>query len=236
MLFITIPKSASSSLARTLSRQHGIEDATIAYRDQIRPQFQPAPDYPLCLRSHDEFVEVSSGMARHLGETEDLLKYHFPPTPGNQERLAGTKKVILLRDPVEVVQAYRRGDETRSFKMRNHDFAFCFSEAAWTRIARQSGLLSELEQFYEGWRNHAGEKLIVTYDELMSAPLATIQKIETYFDLPISESVALETSKFSRDKKPGELSTARKAALLVRRRKMIFCWCRDRLTNTGSVS
>lgn len=236
MLFITIPKSASSSLAGTLSRQHGIEDATISYRDQIRPLFEPATDYPLCLRSHDEFVEISADIARHIGQTKAIFKYHFPPTVGNQKHLAEVKKVILLRDPAQVVQAYRRGDETRSFKMRNQDFAFCFSGAAWERVAQQSGLLGELEKFYEGWLNHTGEKLIVTYSDLMNAPLETIQKVEAYFGLPASSDIALETSKYSRDQLLTDLTLARKAALLVRRRKMIFRWCCDRLTLRGRAA
>lgn len=131
------------------------------------------------------------------------------------------RKVVLLRDPEDVVRAWMRGDETRAYKLRSPEFAYTYSEAAWMRRAKELGLLAELEAFDKGWRTHDGECLVVESKDLIGNPEKVLASIEEYLGFVPSGAKALPERKFSR-------GTASKRALwntrlrqVVRRRNVM---------------
>lgn len=196
MLIIAIPKSASSSLISTLCKLHNIEDKTFRMRKEYQPHSTKANSYKRLSKWHSEIVDMSTGWEQETSKTTGFYKHHFPPTDHNQQILATQKKVILLRSPEEIVLSHFKGDKTGVFPILSEDFIFCFTKKSWLKRAHKIGLINELQKFYDGWMNHSGDKLIITYEELISQPQLTINKIEEYFGLDQSEYVDLQKEKY----------------------------------------
>jgi hypothetical protein len=218
MLIIAMPKSASTTLVATLGESHGLPVASQQLRDEILLRRRIAPGYWHAAQFHRrDFVEIDDRIASLIAGPDLLAKFHFPPTPTNQAVLREVKKVILLRDPTEVVSAYRRGEETGSWPTKSYEFAFCFSEDGWQRRARETGLIDELRRFAEGWREHDGEKLVIESAELVADPRGALARVEAYFGLPISGSVELRQERFSR-----AIAPRSRPRLLWGRRRLIL--------------
>lgn len=235
MLIIAVPKSASSSLVSTLCLLQGLANQT----QEVRQRFlgdagKPAAGFDAIARMHRrEIVEVSNDLVLYLRKPGIIAKHHIVPTPNNKSLLRDTKKVVLLRDPAEIVRAYKRGDESGAFPIRGPDFSLCITERQWLRRASRIGLLDELERFRSGWRNHDGDKLVVNYDELLDDPKTTVNAIESYFGLPVSSSVSLLRDKYSR--LPSSDPPANVASVLWRRRRRI-AWQLSRGIGLSSIA
>jgi len=199
MLIIAMPKSASTTLVATLGEAHGLPVESQRIRDEVLLRRKIAPGYWHAAQFHRrDFIEIDDRIASLIAARDLLAKFHFPPTQTNQAILRPVKKVILLRDPSEVVSAYRRGEETGSWPTKSYEFAFCFSEDGWQRRARDTGLIDELHRFAEGWREHDGEKLVLESDELVADPRGVLARVEAYFGLPVSGLAELRRERFSR--------------------------------------
>jgi hypothetical protein len=198
-----MPKSASSSLAGHFIERHGMAEMTQSFRDRATQYYSGAQAYKHIGLHNEGLVEITQDVIRLLSETPGVIKYHFPPPPGNQALLRDMKKVILLREPEDVVRAWMRGDETRAYKLRSPEFVWCYSEASWMAKARDLGLLDELAAFGDGWRAHQGDCLVIEMRDLTARPGETLAKVESYLGLPATNARALPERKFSR----GEAAT-----------------------------
>lgn len=199
MLIIAVPKSASSALIATLGAAHGLPNGTERVRRGEIRKCSIADGFRELERFHrHEVAEVSDAVAAAVATRGELVKLHFPPTANNQAKLASTPKVILLREPEEVIRAYQRGDETGAFKLRHPRFCFCLSERAWMQRAIETGVLDELRAFVVGWKAHEGDKLVVESRELTRDPKNAIARIEAYFGLPPSGQSELSQVRFTR--------------------------------------
>ena len=217
MLIIAIPKSASTALIATLSAQHGIPIETARVRDDVLLRRPIAAGYWHIAQFHRrDFVEVDERVAAVMAARERLVKFHFPPTPRNESVLRGVPKVILLRDAEEIVSAYRRGEDSGAWPAKSYEFAYCLSERSWQRRAREIGLTDELRAFADGWRAHAGDKLVLESAELLADPARALARVEAYFGLPESGLVALREERFSR-----AAETRSVPRILWRRRNLI---------------
>ena len=218
MLIIAVPKSASSALIATLERIHGLPNETAQVRRGPIRRCALAHEYRQLERFHrHEVAELSEEVVAAVTRKTSLAKLHFPPTRNNQALLASSPKVILLRDPEEVVHAYQRGDETGEFKLRHPRFCFCFSQAAWMHRARELGVLDELRRFVDGWRAHAGDKLLVESRELIERPAEALARIEDYLGLTHSGAPELARVRFTR----GRAARRSIPRVLWSRRKLI---------------
>lgn len=236
MLIIAIPKSASSSLAALLCERHGLTDDTGELRDRHLGDNREGPARGFQALAHlhrreireipEQFVVDSTAPGR-------LAKHHIAPTPHNQDLLRSHKKVILLRNPDDVVLGYMRGDETGAFPMRGHDYSLCFSARQWLSRARKTGLLAELDEFCRQWELHDGNKLVIRYEDLLENPKRTINAVEAYLGLAQSADVALPRRKYSRESedraRPGILRS------LWRRRQHI-AWRLSRLAGLHAIA
>jgi hypothetical protein len=157
-------------------------------------------EYRSLARLHKEVQDIHPELAEALDRNDCLHKYHFPPTERNQDLLRKTRKVVLLRDPIEVIRAYWRGDRVGTHPVKDVRFLDCFSEAKWLARAEQLGLLHQIAQFCVGWKHHDGDKLVVDYSELLGKPKETVNKVERYLGLPISSEVELATERYSRNR------------------------------------
>ena len=223
MLIIAMPKSASSALIATLCKLHGLEDRTRSIRNQYLLDLPIAEDFAVFLKQHGEMRELKASCISAFMASGGISKHHVPPSKNNQALLAPHKKVILLRDPEEVVIAYKRGEDTGVFPMRDLDYVWCITEEDWLNKARQRGLLDQMHLFYKGWEEHAGDKLIVRFQDLVEHPQEVIQTIERYWNLPVCEQVVLERKKYTRHPDaPDTLSGSRLSPLLAHRKFRIL--------------
>jgi len=165
MLIIAIPKSASSSLQSTLIRIHGL-------------------DAKMVFRVDNEYNSNKKILKKMINDKNTICKEAIYPTKENIEFLKGKKKVVLLREPKECVEAFERG-------MRNYIHA------------TDNYFLAEFnfEEFYNLWKNNIDDNtLLIFYKDLMENPTETINKVERFFDLPESHKVKLDKVYYSRSK------------------------------------
>mgnify|MGYP006435407741 CR=1 FL=1 len=198
MLIIAIPKSASSSLVSTLCSHHSLDNAAEALRRKYARHL-PVPDaYKHMAKIHYEFRELNRAWAEEAAAAGVISKFHIPPTQNNCDLLRDIKKVILLRAPENIIDAYHRGDATGVFPVRSPDFCFSFSKQGWHARAQKHGVLDELHNFEQGWRAHDGDKLVIDYDALVNEPQATLNRVESYFGLPETSIAELSRQRYTR--------------------------------------
>ena len=225
MLIVAIPKSASTALLATLGRLHGCY--------AVQTNFFELPvhdDYAALARFHFDQHELTRGIVDKLVEPDGISKNHIVPTPHNQALLAEHPKVILLREPTEVIKAYRR-----AVSAVDHDieelarcFADCDAESEWLERAASTGLLQSLQKFYDGWQEHAGDKLIIRYDELIAEPQETVNRIEDYFGLQRSDEVKLVRARYTRSRVKNTVKRLLKRARLLEAAEQIYARVRRR--------
>lgn len=196
MLIVAIPKSSSTSLLNTLGRLHQLPTKQI----DMRPKTPPA-DFRLLSEIHRDQGEVSWKQAATLTSASTIYKQHLVPSANNRSVLRRSMKVVLLRDPAEVVLAYRRslqiGQESDNAGLQRH-FLRCRTEGDWLARAESIGLLQELDAFRRGWSEADGEQLVVHYHELVTQPRSVINRIEDYFGLSTSAQVILSKDRYTR--------------------------------------
>lgn len=197
MLIIAMPKSASSSLLHTLADTHALE---IPDYSQLWLSLPFSGEFPVFHRQHGYSMrELDVSAVKAILRPNIICRAHILPSRNNQDLLRNKKKVILLRDPAEVVRAYRRGTVKGTHYMQSvMDFAGCQTEEDWLERAQRNGLMQDIVNFHRGWMDHEGEKLAISFDDLVSRPKKVTNKIEEYYDLPISKSVQLKKHNYSR--------------------------------------
>lgn len=191
MLLIAIPKSASTSLMTTLGRIHNIQA-----RQNFFPQM-PKPDGVNILWDfHSDIRELNIDITTTFKDTKIIYKQHIYPSDNNVSLLKDIKKVILLREPKEIIEAYYRGfvsgvhDKHPVFNDKNDD---------WMLKAKQTGLYDDLQNFHDKWYNFEGDKLIIQYKQLIENPNDAINAIEKYWSLPLTKSpITLDKKRYSR--------------------------------------
>lgn len=191
MLIVAIPKSASTSLLKTLAEAHNFESHQLIFKDFERPA-----DYEILPRYHSDFRELRDDIVFQFKE-DVLFKQHIPPTQNNLNLLKGTKKVVLLRKPEEIIEAYYRATMKRIHEPRA-EFEEVKSLDEWKERAKKIGLEQDLNRFYNTWLEQE-DTLVVYYDEVVSNVSSVINQIEEYFGLPHTKNeVILAKERYSR--------------------------------------
>ncbi|ABA88529.1 hypothetical protein Pcar_1280 [Syntrophotalea carbinolica DSM 2380] len=196
MLIVAIPKSASTSLVKTMGLLHGLPAQQKFFKDA------PVPATTKLLhRYHSDIREFNSEQTDVFGDSGQFFKQHIPPTDNNLELVRGQKKVILLRDPREIIEAYYRASKKKIHKERD-EFKNCTTVDEWHQAACDNGLFDDLQWFYDRWnseaKKHAEENLVIDYSSLIADSEFVINEIEKFFNLSISENVSLSKERFSR--------------------------------------
>lgn len=191
MLIIAIPKSASTSLMTTLRRLHNIESKQIIFPNNPFPN-----NCKYLYNFHSDVRELDEKQVALFRSKKTLYKQHIFPSQNNLKRLKTLKKVILLRTPRDVVKAYYRAEKQYIHNIRT-DFQNLRTPDEWIEQAKKLGLLSDLKQYYM-WRRQDNVK-IVYYRDLISYPKKVINKIESFYDLPITrKNISLDEKRYSR--------------------------------------
>lgn len=103
----------------------------------------------------------------HLKNNENLiLKQHIPPTLTNKIFLKDTKKIILIRDPQEIINKYKN-----SPLLKDNEF--------------KKLLIYELNNWCDHWSNEENS-LVISKNDLVENTLNTIKKIQKHTGILIS--------------------------------------------------
>jgi hypothetical protein len=197
MLIIAIPKSASTSLMKTLGELYNLPAKQTFFPDQ-----KPPADYSHLWKYHGDIRQITPRQAAKFARRKTIYKQHIPPTRQNRKLLHDVKKVILLRRPIDILSAYFRGAK-KGVHNTLADFKDVKTKDECIERAESIGLLDELRQFRQTWKQDTGRKLIITYQELTQSPQKTIARIEDYWDLPVvNQDVELAKERFSRISTP----------------------------------
>jgi len=180
MLIIAIPKSASTSLMKTLSDNYNLPGNQEYFASANAPQ----DEFVTLRKYHSDMKEITVEHVDKWTCPNIFFKQHVLPTNNNQDLLKNHKKVILLRDPIDIVLSYRRTQLT-GLSNERIEFRGCKTEEEWIRQAGNNGLLEDLRQFYTKWLEHVGEKLIVHYTDFINNPDKEMNRIAGYWDLPL---------------------------------------------------
>jgi hypothetical protein len=175
----------------TLGRIHNIDA-----RQDFFPEMPKPENVNILWDFHSDIRELNTELAAKFEDSSVIYKQHIFPTENNINLLKGVKKVILLRDVEEIIEAYYRGfasgvhDKHPVFKGSNED---------WLSKAKDSGLYDDLQNFYEKWQNLQEDKLTIHYKQLIENPAVVINSIEEYWSLPITEgTITLDKKRYSR--------------------------------------
>jgi hypothetical protein len=193
MLIIAIPKSVSTSLVTTLGRLYERPATQEFFQEQAAVE-----EYPVLCRYHSDARLIGEDQVRRWSQTDAFYKQHIVPVEANREKLRGTRIVLLLRDPEEIILAYRRAELARLHPDRV-EFAGCSTEQEWLDRSAHCGLLQELRSWTRGWLEDPGHKLVIQQSELVADPGKVVAAIADFWGLPrAGESVELAYERYSR--------------------------------------
>jgi hypothetical protein len=99
MIIIAIPKSASTSLQKTLSKLHGFK-------------------FPL--KTINE-KDIRRNLKKIISDRNFLYKGHIFPSKKNKKILKDCKKVVLLRNPLDCIKALQRGKKAFIHREDSHN-------------------------------------------------------------------------------------------------------------------
>ena len=205
MLIIALPKSASTSLLRTLARLSQLPGKQHFFPEQKWPA---AHEFDAMARFHSDVREITAEQADLFTADDRWAKQHLVPTANNESLVGEARFVLLTREPAEIVLAYRRWEATGESPPRI-EFKGLTTEEQWLERAQDIGIIAEFERFSERWRTHPG-CLEVSYRELLSSTDGAFDRIEDWFGMArSSRPVELARERFTREAKPAPAKPAR---------------------------
>ncbi len=166
------------------------------------PNLPQPDDYKILSLYHSDIRCYPDAVIQILVSPGAIYKQHIPPTPSHLEAIGGFPLVVLQRSAREIVEAYFRA-EVGGIHPPRPEFTGVKSIDSWNRRADDIGLTSEIESFNQGWKQFEGNKIVIHKDDLIQTPLNTINRIQKFWGLPLSSSVELEKTRYSR-KKPNQ--------------------------------
>ena len=161
MLFISIPKSAATAFTESCAQAHGFRKSTAVRTRGTAPEgfIELALIHGSCREFDDHLLNVfTPDTVHHL---------HIPPTEKNKKIPAGVPKVVVLRDPGEVVDAYFC-EIKKGFRSLPTSFNGVKTLNEFKLRANQIGLLDELRRFYHGWACESENISIINYAEIIA--------------------------------------------------------------------
>lgn len=197
MLIIAIPKSASTALLLTIGKAQKLPWKQICHRWK---NLHKTPQLEVLSRYHSDMLEYDPPHMKLFADPYKFYKQHIPPTSRNRALLRDVKKVILLREPKEIIEAYWRAEQAGIHRPRP-EFAHCETSNDWLNTAVGNGLWSDLQFFHDQWlREVRYNSCIISYKNVVNHTKQTINKMEEFWGLPITqEDIVLTKVMYSRD-------------------------------------
>lgn len=188
MLLIATPKSASTGFLRGIAASLGIQHfmgSEFFSRSYIFG-LKKSEGYHVCLSNHlTDFFECNTDIIHTFNNPLQIHKHHLAPSPNNIESLAHIKKIILIRDSKQLAASYfREAQNSKSYRPLFHG---CTTLTDFENVFNSSGMLSEINNFNDGWiADKNASNLVFEYEELVRCSKANkfdliIKKIENFF-------------------------------------------------------
>lgn len=234
MLIIAIPKSASTSLLSTIGYLHDIK----AIQDFSFSANSKPENCNILFNYHSDIRELDKLQVDNFSKKDIVNKQHIYPSDNNVNLLKNVKKVILFRDPHDIIYAYKRGALKKVHNLLN-GYSNDMTDEEWINKSKRDGLYPDLEFFIKNWRNNADPKntLFIEYNEYLNNTKETINRIEKFYGLPItSTDVSPIKARYSRHSNYDKLviNTMNKSkAIVIRLLEMLNLktWVKNRLKN-----
>jgi len=193
MLIVSIPKSASTSLMDTFGKLHALPTRQIDLTSHETPD-----DFRSMSYIHPDVKTLTCEDVQLFSREDFLYKQHIVPTDNNLRLLKNLKKVVLLRNPYDIILAYRRGI-LKGIHGKKMDFEKRESEGEWLQRAEKNRLLFEIKSFYKKWHSVSDHNtLLIEYRDLMENPQKIINSMEQFWNLPVTdESFSLSKKRYS---------------------------------------
>ncbi len=198
MLIIAVPKSASTSLIETLGKTQKIKALQEFFLEGSIPESSN-----VIHTLHSDIRELSEEDVSLFSAKNVFYKQHIFPTVNNIELLQNVKKVILLRDPEDILKAYLRGANKR-YNALPTGYSKELSQEELYQKACEDGFLKDIQFFYNEWQKQAISEvtLFINFDDYVNNTTAVVQKIEAFFNLPrTNNSVQAVKARYSRETK-----------------------------------
>lgn len=185
MLLIAIPKSASTSLASTIGK---IGNINIKYGIKAVPIDLDCDEFTEMQHYHNNMVERSPLFVKQtIFGNKTLFKEHLLPTDRHLKILEKVNGniAILLRNPEDVLDCYKRLDKEHYRKTKKHiDF---------------KKLDIELKLFhdrYMWWASNKRKAIVIYYEDLILCYNNTIKKILRHYNIK-GKIIPLEKKKYT---------------------------------------
>jgi len=193
MLIIAIPKSASTSLLYTLGKELNFP------AEQIFGKASSSNSFQYLAKLHSDIGNYDMDFFEKVLHPYKIFKQHIPPTENNVNLLRGSKKVVLLREVNDIILAYKRGANAEVHNLLK-GFDKSWSDQKWLSLAKEAGLYTELEQFFNLWKKEEGlNTLIIDYNDLIKNPAIVVNQVLRFFEYPLQlKSVNLVKARYSR--------------------------------------
>ncbi len=198
MLIISIPKSASTSLLDTFGKLHLLPSRQASLKNGSKSE-----EFPILSSYHPDTRQLLKAHIDTFAKADVLYKQHILPTTHNIALLKNIKKVVLLRNPYDVLLAYHRGiSYHKVIKKDMYHEAIqeeILSAGEWIEASQKNGFMKELRNFYEEWLQEEGEQtLVLHYKELIDDPQKAINQMEDFFGMPVTtKKIKLSKKRYS---------------------------------------
>lgn len=200
MLIIAMPKSASTSLMITLGELHKIKSTQDF---SIKSNNIPVASN-IIHTVHSDIREILPDNVKTFNDKSTFYKQHIFPSENNLKLLENVKKVILLRNPEDVLYAYIRGAKNKHNSLPKGYEIQGLTEKKILKKAKTDGFFDDICFFGNEWINKGNpdNTLIVNYEDYIVNAKEVINKIESFFGLPITkEEIEPAKARYSRDNK-----------------------------------
>lgn len=189
MLLIGQPKSASTSLLKTLGKMFKIK-----FQNGLGKEFgwEYCENFTEIQKYHDTTIKRNYAFLKTwILKKDHMLKEHILPTKHHQDiiKKINGKILILLRRPEDSLDNYKR--LYKSYK-ENKLSAETINELMPYRFVKINfkQLLSDLMIFHKEWIEFDyNKKLIITYKELVLDYYSTIKKIFKFWNYNIPKNI-----------------------------------------------
>lgn len=191
MLLIAQPKSASTSLLKTLSKtmnvgfKNGIGKST-------NKNWRYCEGFPTIQRYHDTTIARSKSFLKDwMGNRKSILKDHILPTEKHMEFISDInfKIVIVLRNPEDSLDNYKRMYKRyKTGKMTQAEIKELMPQRFdWIDFDKY---LFDLQQFNLRWKEFKYEKkLIITFEDLILNYKSTMIEIIKWWKFKVPKNI-----------------------------------------------
>ena len=198
MLIIAIPKSASTSIMQTMGYVHNLKSI-----QDFSFNTNPYPnDINVIHALHSDIRELNKTVIEKFNKKDIFYKQHIYPSKNNIHLLKDIKKVILLREPKDILEAYVR-DSKKKHKvfLRNYNVNKTKTKCL-IKYLIEEGLLEDLINFKNKWENNKdANTLVIHYSDYIRNTNKVVNEIESFYGLSLTNyNVKPVKARYSRGK------------------------------------